>query len=133
MRASQRAGKPIGSLDQQGSARDEPQAIRQAAAEGSRLDDSLVLPHPLGEQHRPLQEAMARLHLDEGDVVVLDRQQPCEEEPAAEPSLSGTPPRRQIARPGREGHAQERTQLAVDALRAHGVRPDDVRCCGQCG
>ncbi len=69
----------------------ETDAIGDAAAVRSGLDDSLVLPHALSQESGSLQEPPPRLDFVEYDIVVFDRHDSRHEEPATEEPLAGTP------------------------------------------
>lgn len=71
--------------------RHEAEAIGDAAAARSGLDDSLVLPHALSQKSGSLQELPPRLDLLEYDIVVFDRYDARHQEPATEQPLTGSP------------------------------------------
>src|SRR3954470_16721329 len=66
------------------SPRGELEAIREPARVLThRLDDPLVLPLWRAEQPRPLQEPAARFEFGDGQVVIVDRQNPEQPQPTA--------------------------------------------------
>ena len=69
----------------------ETDAIGDAAALRSGLDDSLVLPHALSQESGSLQEPPPRLDFLEYDIVVFDRHDARHKEPATEEPLAGPP------------------------------------------
>ena len=89
-----------------GKARHKTDAIGNAATWRLGLNDALVLPHSLSQQRGSLQKAPPGLDLFECQVVVFDRKNATNEEPAAEEALSGLPPGREITDTRREGHAE---------------------------
>lgn len=48
-----------------------------------RFDDAFVKPNPLARHRRTLEETPPTIHLDEGDVVVVDGQHPEKKNPAS--------------------------------------------------
>lgn len=98
--------------------------VRYPAPGGKSLEDALVLPEPLREQLGTLQKTPPGLDFREGDVVVIDRKDACEQKPTSKATLTRAPPVGQIDEPRRESHPQQRAKLQVDPRRAHRVTPD---------
>src|SRR5262249_46199035 len=78
--ADQRPQRPAGKAE----ARLPADAVGdQAAAAGRGLERALVFPDPLAQHRGALEEPPARLEADQGQVVVVERDEAEEEHPAA--------------------------------------------------
>jgi hypothetical protein len=74
-----------------------------------------VLPDPLREEGGSLQKAPSRVDLLEHQVIVFDRHHAPQEKPATEKSFAWFPFGGEVGDIRREGHPQERSELAVHA------------------
>jgi hypothetical protein len=99
----------------------------RGAAAGGRLDRPLVLPEPLREHRRALEEAAAGLDPGEADLVVVDRDEAEEQQPAAAHRPRLEPVQVEARKATRRRHPQQRPELGVDPLGAHRPRPDGGR------
>jgi hypothetical protein len=124
-------GRNIGFSNAPGSGNRGSQAIRSVTRQVSvaeRLDRALVLPGALGEHRRVLEEAAPALDPHQGEVVVVDRHQAEEQDPAAADAFAG---RHLIdvegLDPARHRHPHDRHQLAVDPLDRGDALPDRLR------
>jgi hypothetical protein len=105
-------------------ARCESDAVGDHAAAAARLKRALVLPLPLAQHPRALEEAALRLEPHQGEVVVVDGQEAEEQDPAS-PDRLAEDHAAEIARPQRRrrDHAEERSQLGIDAGGARDPAP----------
>ncbi len=113
--AEGRAHDPLQQRARAGQPRLEGEPVAHAAAVAGGLERALVLPDPHREHPRALQEPPARLQLDQGEVVEVDRQHAEQQQPGAPDRL----PDHHLGRveaphSARRGHAQQRAELVVD-------------------